>query len=36
MGTLLSRLNNQLNANAVEEMETLNNYKYPPKNGENI
>lgn len=34
MGNLLSRLNNQLNNNTVEETETANNYKYPPKSGE--
>ena len=34
MGNLLSRLNNQLNNNAVEETETTSNYKYPPKSGE--
>jgi hypothetical protein len=33
MGNLISRLNNQLNNNAVEETETMNNYKYPPKSG---
>lgn len=33
MGNLLSRINNQLNNNAVEETETTNNYKYPPKAG---
>ena len=32
MGNLLNRLNN--NNNAVEETETTNNYKYPPKSGE--
>lgn len=33
MGNLINRLNNQLNNNAVEETETANNYKYPPKSG---
>lgn len=33
MGSLLSRLNNQLNNNTVEEIETTNNYKFPPKTG---
>lgn len=33
MGSLISRLNNQLNNNAVEETEASNNYKYPPKTG---
>lgn len=33
MGNLISRLNNQLNNNTVEEAETTSNYKYPPKTG---
>lgn len=33
MGNLLSRINIQLNNNTVEETETTNNYKYPPKTG---
>lgn len=34
MGSFLSRLNNQLNANTVEETDLHStNYKYPPKIG---
>ncbi|KAG5672913.1 hypothetical protein PVAND_003001 [Polypedilum vanderplanki] len=33
MGAIFSRLNDQLNNNAVEETEIVHNYKYPPKTG---